>query len=227
MSSSKRMPEAEGLDVVVVGSFNPAIFHPEWFLRQGFIGEEDAKEAKVKVVSSEVSDVQLGGLKLVCIPERLSLGTSNISQAAKLQDMLIQIFTSLSHIPVTACGINHWAHYLAGSTEYWHKIGHTLAPKGLVWDGLLQKSGMQSLTIKSLREGDCPGEINVSIEPTSRYSPGIFVRTNYHYPLPADKLHTGASELLLQFLRSEWEPACSLAKRVAEQVFEKIKPDHE
>ncbi len=222
MSANKRMPEAEGLDVVIIGSFNPAIFHPEWFLRQKLIGEEDAKEAKVKLVSSEVSDIQLGGVKVICIPERLSLGTSNISQEARVQDMLGQIFTLLSHIPVTACGINASAHYLAGSAEYWHRIGHTLAPKELVWEGLLHQPGMQSLTVKGRRDGEFPGEINVTVEPSARYSPGIFVRSNYHYGLPADKVHAGASELLIKFLRSEWKPACAVAKRVAEQIFDKI-----
>ena len=141
-----------------------------------------------------------------------------------MQDMLGQIFTLLSHIPVTACGINASAHFLAGSVEYWHKIGHTLAPKELVWDGLLQQAGMQSLTIKGKREGKFPGEINVTVEPSARYSPGIFVRSNYHYGLPATSAHAGASELLLQFLQSEWKPACALAKQVAKQIFDKIKP---
>ena len=36
--------EAEGLDVIVVGSFNPAIFHPEWFLRHNLIGDQDSKD---------------------------------------------------------------------------------------------------------------------------------------------------------------------------------------
>jgi hypothetical protein len=228
MSASKRIPEAEGLDVVVVGAFNPAIFHPDWFLRQSIIGEQDAKDAKdekMLVVSREVTEVHLGGIKVACIPDRLSLGISNISQSARLYDVLVQIFTQLSHIPVSACGINLFAHYLAGSPEYWHKIGHTLAPKDLVWNELLHKPGMQSLTIKGVRDGDFAGEINVTVEPSARYSPGIYVRSNYHYPLPENTAHGDASKLLLQFLRSEWEPACAMAKRVAEQIFDKIKPD--
>ncbi len=108
MSASNRTPEAEGLDVVVVGSFNPAIFHPEWFLRQGLILDQDAKDAEVKVVSSEFSEIRLCGLRLFCMSERLSLGTSNISQAARIQDLLVQVFTLLPHVPVTACGINLW-----------------------------------------------------------------------------------------------------------------------
>jgi hypothetical protein len=126
MTASSRIPESEGLDVVAVGSFNPAIFHPEWFLRHKLIAEEDAKEATVKLMSNDVSEVQLCGLRLVCVSDRFSLGTSNISQAARLQDLLLNIFALLPHIPVTACGINPWAHYTISDTAYCHKIGHTL-----------------------------------------------------------------------------------------------------
>jgi hypothetical protein len=223
MTANSRTPEAEGLDVVVVGSFNPAIFHPEWFLRHGLIAEEDAKEATVNLVSREVSDVLLCGLRLVCISERLSLGTSNISQSARLQDLLLNIFTLLPHVPVTACGINPWVHYAISNTEYWHKIGHTLAPKELVWDDLLDDPGMQSLTIKAPHHGEFSGEVNVTVEPSSRFSPGVFVKSNRHFSVPANMIYAGAAERMVNFVKGEWEPACAMARRVAERIFEKIK----
>ena len=77
MSAGNQTPHAEGLDVVVVGSFNPAIFHPDWFLRQQIISEEDGKAAQVKVMTSEFAEVQLCGFKLVCMSDRFTLGTSN------------------------------------------------------------------------------------------------------------------------------------------------------
>lgn len=228
MSTSNRIPEGEGLEVGVIGSFNPAIFHPEWFLRQKLIGEEDAKEARVNVVGSEVTDVQICGIKLVCINDRFSLGTANISHAARLQDFLFQIFTLLPHIPITAVGINPHAHYQVVDTQYWHKIGHTLAPKELIWDDLkqLEKPGMLSLTITSLRKGEFPGQINVRVEPSHSFQPGLFVQSNYHYQLPAGAVHSGATELLMKFIKAEWDPACAMARIVANKIFEKIKPDN-
>jgi hypothetical protein len=220
-------PEAEELGVVVVGAFNPAIFHPEWFLRQNLISDQDAKEAKVDVVSSQVTDVQLCGLKLVCVSDRLSLGTSNVSHAARLQDLLVQVFTLLPHTPITACGINPVAYFQVGSEEHWHKIGHTLVPKPLIWDELFPRPGMQSLVIKAPREGEFPGQIYITVEPLPTAPPwGILVRSNYHYGLPADLVHAGATELLLKFLKTEWKPACEMTRRVATKIFEKIKPDN-
>ena len=211
--------------MVLLGCFNPAIFHPEWFLRQGLIGDQDAKDAKIAAVSSQVADVRLCGLRLLCISGRLSLGTSNVSQAARLQDMLMQMFTLLPHTPITACGINSEAQYRVGSTAYWHKIGHTLAPKELVWNELVDQAGMRSLTIKAPREEEFPGEVNITVQPSAKFWPGIFVRSNYHYGLPPDSVHAGGAELLLKFLKAEWNPACEMARRVAKMIFDKIKPD--
>jgi hypothetical protein len=224
---NNRTPEAEGLEVVVVGSFNPAIFHPEWFLRQDLIGDQDAKDAATKVVSRNVTDVELCGIRLVCIPERVVLSTSNISQAPRIQDLLVRILMLLPHTPVSACGINPWAHYRVSSTDYWHKIGHTLAPKDLIWKDLFKSPGMLSLTIQEPRAGEFPGQINVTVEPSLTFAPGILVKSNYHYGLPADSLHTGAAEALPKFLRAEWNVACEIARRVANTLLEKIKPDHE
>jgi hypothetical protein len=227
MSAETRTPEAEGLDVVLVGSFNPAIFHPEWFFRQGIVSEQDAKEAKIQDVGAEITVLQICGIQLQCLGDRFSLGTQNISNAERIQDLIRQTFSLLSHTPITACGINPHVHYLIGNTAYWHKIGHTLAPKELVWNDLFDRPGMQSLTIKTLREGDFKGEINATVEPSLKHPPGLFVKVNYHHGLPRESVHAGSAELVLKFIEAEWKPACGMARKVAEQIFNKIKPDHE
>ncbi len=222
MSAAPRTPQAEGLDVVLVGSFNPAIFHPEWFFRQAIVAEQDAKEAKIEEVSSEITVVQLCGMRIQCVSDRFGVGTMNISVAERMQDLILQTFTLLSHTPIIACGINHLAHYSVSNIESWHKIGHTLAPKELVWNDLLEQPGMQSLTIKGPRKGEFPGETNVTVEPSAQFSPGIFVRVNYHYGLPRETVHAGAAEQALKFIKSEWKTACGMARKVAEQIFTKI-----
>jgi len=227
MSAATRTPEAEGLDLVLVGSFNPAIFHPEWLFRQGIITEQDAKEANVQNVSSEITVLQMGGIRLQCISHQFSLLTTNISHAERMQDLIRQTFSLLSHTPISACGINPHVHYSVGNIDYWHKIGHELAPKEPVWNELLEHPGMQSLTIKAPRGGDYPGEINATVEPSVKHPPGIFVKVNCHYGLPSEIMHAGAAERALKFIEAEWKPACGMARKVAEQIFTKIKPDHD
>jgi hypothetical protein len=225
MATNNRTPEAEGLEVVVVGSFNPAIFHPEWFLRQKLAGEDDVKEAQVNVVGRDVTDIEICGLKVVCINDRFSLATANISHAAKMQDFLLHIFALLPHTPVTACGINSFAHYLIGDTQYWNKIGHTLVPKELIWNGLLEKPGMQSVIVKGLRKGDFPGEINIRVEPSQKIQPGLYVLSNYHYQMADAAIDSDTTEKLLNFLKAEWKSALEKARIVADEILLKIRPD--
>jgi hypothetical protein len=93
---------------------------------------------------------------------------------------------------------------------------------------LVERPGMQSLLIKAQRKGDFPGETFFWVEPSQdlRCHPGIFVRANYHYPFPKETPHGGETELLLKFLKSEWETACRMARGVAEKILDKIKPDN-
>lgn len=214
---------------MVIGSFNPGIFHPAWFLHQKLIDQEEAEspDTSVNVVGREVTEIQICGIKVQSMSDRLSLSTANISQAARIEDLMIQIFTVLSHIPVTACGINAHAFYSISSRLFWHKIGHTLVPKNLIWNELVTSPGMQSVTIKAPRNDDFRGEIYLTVEPSldPRFDPGLFVRSNYHYPLPKETLHTGSTELLLRFINSEFEKASEMAKVTANKIFEKIRPD--
>jgi hypothetical protein len=229
MAVNNPTPVAEGLEVVVIGSFNPGIFHPAWFLHQNLIDQEeaDSQETKVNVVGREVTEIQICGIKLQSLSDRLAVSTANISQAARIEDLMIQIFTLLSHIPVTACGINAHAFYSVSSRQFWHKIGHTLVPKELIWNELVDSPGMQSVTIKAPRKGEFQGEIYLTVEPSMdpRFDPGLFVRSNYHYPLPKETLHSGSTELLMKFIKTEFGKASEMAKVTANKIFEKIRPD--
>ena len=50
--------ERQGMSIVALGSFNPAIFHPIWFARQGLIRDAEAEAAEIQVVSPEVTLVK-------------------------------------------------------------------------------------------------------------------------------------------------------------------------
>jgi hypothetical protein len=102
---SLRAPDAEEISVVLVGSFNPGIFHPEWFRRQEILLPQEAEDAKPRVVSPEVTEVLFLDMKLDVFPDRFLLETHDASRAEKLQDIVINVLTRLPHTPVTACGL--------------------------------------------------------------------------------------------------------------------------
>lgn len=218
------VPKLEGLDVVFVGAFNPAIFHPEWFRRYELLSDTDADAATSTVVGKELAQVEFGGIHLQCLPDRFMLATSDVSQNERIQDLINQIFKLLPHTPITACGINPRAHYEVATEPLWHKIGDTLAPKDLIWQEFFPKSGMQTVTIKAPRLGDFPGEINITVQPSNKLLPsfGIYIVTNNHFPLPESARRVDAAKQALAFMNSEWKAATTMSRRVAEKIFEKI-----
>ncbi len=224
---TQRHPDAEEIHVVLLGAFNPAIFHPEWFRRQEILLPAEAENAKIQVVSPDITEIVFLDMKLVVLPERFILGTPDASRADKLHDVVLAVLRWLPHTPVTACGINNELHFDLGEETYWHKIGHTLAPKEPVWNEVLTRPGMQSLTIKGVRGGEWPGEINITLQPSNpkRFRYGLLVSSNYHYTIPLTDAGTPRSEKVVDFLGTEWKAALEQARQVAYRIFTAIPKD--
>ena len=92
-------------------------------------------------------------------------------QPAQIRDLALGILRSLPHTPVQRIGINHLAHFPVESEGVWHRLGHALTPKEL-WEEVLEKPGMLSLTIQGQRTDDYSGSVNVTVQPSSVVRPG-------------------------------------------------------
>src|SRR5438132_722602 len=167
-----RAPDSEEISVVLLGSLNPGIFHPEWFRRQEILLPQEAEEAKIKAVSPEATEVLFLDMKLDVFPDRFILETRDASRAEKLQDVVLNVLAKLPHTPVTACGLNNAIQFDLNDEEYWHKIGHALAPKELIWNHVLENPGMAQLVVKGVRGGDFPGEVNITVAPSRKFPHG-------------------------------------------------------
>ena len=218
-----RAPDAEEISIVLLGSLNPGIFHPEWFRRQEILSPQEAEEAKIKAVSPEVTEVLFLDMKLDVFPDRLIMETTDVSRAEKLQDVILNILTKLPHTPVTACGLNNAIQFDLEDEEYWHQVGHTLAPKELIWNELLEKPGMALLNMKGIRSGKFPGDINISVAPARKFTHGLLVSSNFHYPVPRNESGTPQSARVIDYIQEIWKPALEKARAVAYRIFDKIK----
>jgi hypothetical protein len=211
--------EAEALEIVSLGSFNPKILHPAWFQKFDIITEADLQESTVRVVSNDVADFEMKGIKIQCLKERLSIGTGDPTRYEMMQDWLLMIFTLLPHVPVTSVGINAAVHYrIANDTERWHRIGHHLVPKEL-WVKLFREPGMRSLTMECRRNDEFEGAIYVTVEPSIQFTPGLYVRTSHHFQPSKQQDVSGFADFIIK----TWKTAREEAKRVAEKIFEEIK----
>ena len=65
------------LQIVLVGSFNPSIFHPAWFALNEVISQEHAVSSEVGVVHNEVASMTLGNqIKVSCEANRFQVEVS-------------------------------------------------------------------------------------------------------------------------------------------------------
>jgi hypothetical protein len=218
-----------GMNIVLRGGFNPAIFQPAWFSAETILPRGEADAAKVDIISLQLTSFSTEWLLVQVTEDRFSARTQLAHMELSLRDFVLATFRLLRHTPINVMGINRDAHYNMGSTEAWHKIGHTLAPKEK-WQGLLVEPGTRSLTIEGQRPDKYRGFVRVRIEPSNVVvENGLFVEINDHYDfsnLTAAEDIEGApdqtpiigSSRMLDALEADWDQAAARAKAIMEWV---------
>jgi len=98
--------QSEAASIVLVGSFNPAIFHPEWLLRHSLISEDDNKGAKVEIVHNQLSKFSLEWLFIDVMHEKLIARTNDSSYFSPMRDLMSSALKILEHTPIGKMGIN-------------------------------------------------------------------------------------------------------------------------
>jgi hypothetical protein len=172
---TRRILEVNGASVVLTGSFNPAIFQPQWFVRQNLLPAEECEKPEIKVISPQVCEFQTERFIIQVTTERFSALAKPDANPAPLRELVAGTFFTLEHTPLKALGLNRDMHFALSSEEEWHKVGDTLVPKDL-WKRILQGNpGLRSLWIQSEVPGfpDAKQEYVAVVHPV----PGYFLRS--------------------------------------------------
>lgn len=168
-----------------LGSFNPAILHPNWLANQNLIRKEEAQvalEQEQMVVTSEFTTYQADWLRVQAMHERIALSTTDATKFSPLRDVATGIVRLLEHTPITAAGLNYECHVSLPSEEQWHTVGNYFAPK-TTWNKVLETPGMLSLTIQGRIKDSSSKYSNIKIENSSRFEHSVFIQVNNHYEL--------------------------------------------
>ncbi len=210
------VPFQTGSSVILRGSFNPAIFQPAWFGREGVIPSEEADAATVNVIHNQLSSFETPAYKIQVTADAFEVTAAGRPFTDLVRDIALGTFAVLKHTPIRAMGMNHFVHFQARSEDSWHQLGHYFAPKEF-WNAYLNKPGMQGLIIRGQRTDDLIGYIDVRVEPSVVVTPnGVFVIVNDHVSLKEDELD-GASKIMT-ILLDHWEGSSSLAKQVIDAI---------
>ncbi len=200
MSDSPRRPEIEGISIVALGSFNPAIFQPAWFSQRKLIREEEAESADIKVIHKDVTEFSTAWFSLQVLTDRCTLMSQDPTKYLPLRDLVHETLSILEHTPVHTFGFNMDQHFRMDSEDEWHSFGHHYAPKAS-WLNVMNEPGMRGLTMEGTREQCEAARIQVRIEPSPKVHPGIAIHINEHHKIPTDDESPAADQLVL-FLRT-------------------------
>jgi len=201
---------------VLVGSFNPAIFHPEWLARHNLIPSDDLKGQKVEIVHQDISKFSLEWLGIDVLRNKFIARTNDSSKFVPLRDLVISIFKILDHTPVKQLGMNLIVDYEITNQDDWHKIGDVLAPKDIWAKCLPERIGLKSLTVQSPRKDELEGYIQVSIGPTKLNKFQVRMNINNHVELELKKkeIKLNPSDVVAE----NWDLAIDLAEKIAEKT---------
>lgn len=170
--------------VVVIGNFNPVMFHPTWFRGLELFGamETEAAISSGKVVISPAQTMfSIGGFDVHIVEDRMQIGTAREDLHEPLFDLMVSLLNILDVTPVSAVGINWSSHIRANSTSQWHAFGDRFAPKDFWKTHWGTHAGMLNTSIQLGRKDDRSGNVNVTVTPSPNIIPGVYVRVNDHF----------------------------------------------
>jgi hypothetical protein len=122
----------------------------------------------------------------------------------------------LSHTPLRFMGINRNFHYNLDTENDWHALGHRLVPKQ-DWDHLLEKPGMQNVSVMGQRPDEFKGHVQVMVQPSTRIKYGIFIEVNDHYMLKDEK-EIGGAETARIILSEKWNDSMTRSLKIAQTI---------
>lgn len=185
-------PEIAGVNIVLMGHFNPAIFTPAWFGLTGLLPKRAAEKAALGVAHAQRTEFEAEWLDFQVTTSHLLASTSQ-APYGRLSDLVVSLFRdTLPHTPLLALGINRYVHFRVRNLAERDRIGRTLAPvdcwgdwsRDLGDDG--HRGGMTSLTMSQVAPARRPNtdQINARVERSNVIEDketGVFVQVNDHY----------------------------------------------
>lgn len=211
---------SQGMNLVLLGDFNPKIFQPAWFVAHDILGEAEANAAEIQIIHSDVVVFSTSWLTLHVTRERFQVATTQEPYYEVMRDLVVATFSLLEHTPIHSMGINSDFHFKMHSLDEWHQLGHTFAPKE-PWGDLLSSPGMRNVVMEGLRTDENSGFIRITVAPSTKTTPapGVYIGVNDHFQLKDPKSLMGCSQIL-EMLQGTWEESLRMAKESSEKLLE-------
>ena len=210
----------------MAGSFNPRIFHPEWFSRAEVIRPEERDAATVEIIHAEIASIRFEGI-VINVDQNRFAADSTQEPFIRVLEFIVKTFKlNLSHTPISKVGINRNVHFRVSGIDALDRVGHALAPRQPwgAWGARTaagtgpKHGGMRSIT---LEERDLPdrasGHVQATVQPSVKVVPGIYVAVNDHYELKEQDPQVGCAEII-DLVENAFEPSIKRSDTIIDQI---------
>jgi hypothetical protein len=215
--------------VIVVGDFNPAIFSPDWLVRNGLIGEADGTVARdglggrPLIVSRQVTTLETDWFALQILDNQFSVTSKGVLSPA-FKDLAASMLQLVPHTPVIAVGLNFLGHFKLASEMEYHRVGDTLAPKE-IWNAIYprDRAGLENLTIR-IQYGtrdeplETKDEKRITVQPSNKIKFGVHLSYNDHHDLTASQSDLSPAERVARIIDERWGAAWEDAALVFDKL---------
>lgn len=225
--------EMDTVSVVLVGSFNPAIFQPLWFAAHEMLSIEDAEAAEFGLVHPEITQFSTRQFRIT-VEQTKFIATCEAIHRNVVRDLVISCFGRvLIHTPVVMLGLNRELHFSCGTEEQRSQFGLRLAPLEPwgQWGEEIRQSwanpaapigpggpahgGMIRIQMREQPRPDgYSGWIQADIQPSQliRAGSGIYISVNNHFNIQRDQAHP--AQEAVETLERAWEVAMAKAEDI-------------
>lgn len=216
----------EEASIVLIGSMNPKIFHPEWFIRKEIVEEWDYTQDEV-VSLPDLAQVELPNeRKLTIFLNKLSILTPLATEYQSIKDLVIHTFSLLSETPINQIGMNFNSVIKIPDEGKWIQFGRNLAPEKCwkqaaastynIDENKQKEFGLWNLTMNLPRPDDLEGYIRPKINvfpQAGRYT--LQFSINNHVELKNSKATS-----MIEVLESHWDKSLLFAKELTNNIME-------
>lgn len=222
----------EDVSIVLLGSFNPPIFHPSWFARHELMSAEEADGATNVLIAPEVAQFSAAYITFDIQPSRFFVRTTALYRDVVKDLVLATLGEKLPHTPVWSVGLNKSYEFKCRDELARARLGARLAPPGEwgEWGRSIEQSifaggehgGVTRVTMQQRPRPDGrPGHVQADVHAnmSDRTGTGVFLDVNNHFEVgPAGAV--AGNDAALHVVDECWSSSLEAADQILKGVME-------
>lgn len=210
--------------IVLVGSFNPRIFHPEWLVNRRIVDSWDYEDERI-ICLPDFAQINLPDNRVLSVyVNRFILQSTCASSNLALADLATNLFVKLAETPLNKLGMNYDATIRLRDQESWKNLAKDFAPEeewkkacSYLESELTNKQenemGLWSMAMNFPRPDDLKGFLRSKIEVENSNDRTITFGVNNHVEF--DQVETLEA---MRILSENWKDSLQIAKSLIENM---------